>query len=252
MDLFITRRGGGGGGGGLNFQVVGGTTRPANPAENTIWVNTGTEITGWSFSQTEPAEPIANMVWFFVSHSQAAVNAITENEIMLYPSKAYQYNEGTWVSTPAFTYKDGSWHNWAKYIYYRGDSCVDVSGGWDATPTSCLTSFADRAYVNMANSYQDHYVYTGKAIDFSDANVLTLVVDVETTYTINFRITSSSYNGAQVLTHSISTAGMQTIELDVSGIDGSYYISFFAHLYNANTSNLGSFVRFNLYELYLT
>lgn len=41
----------------LNFKVVGGTTQPESPKENTIWVNTGTEISGWVFSPEEPAEP---------------------------------------------------------------------------------------------------------------------------------------------------------------------------------------------------
>ena len=36
-----------GGGGGLNLKVVGGTTQPTNPRENTIWVNTTTAITGY-------------------------------------------------------------------------------------------------------------------------------------------------------------------------------------------------------------
>lgn len=48
----ITRRGGGAA---LNFKVVGGTTEPLNPAENTIWVNTDTEITAWAFSADDPS-----------------------------------------------------------------------------------------------------------------------------------------------------------------------------------------------------
>ena len=43
-----------GGGENLNFKVVGGTTEPSNPKENTIWVNTDTAITSWDFSATEP------------------------------------------------------------------------------------------------------------------------------------------------------------------------------------------------------
>ena len=45
------KHGGAGGGGfvGLNFEIVGGTTQPSNPKENTIWVNTDQEITNWLF-----------------------------------------------------------------------------------------------------------------------------------------------------------------------------------------------------------
>ena len=42
------------GGAGLNFKVVGGTVAPANPKENTIWVNTPNRIAGWIFSNTDP------------------------------------------------------------------------------------------------------------------------------------------------------------------------------------------------------
>lgn len=43
-----------GGGGGLNFRVIGGTTAPAKPKENDIWVNTDVKITEWVFSGEEP------------------------------------------------------------------------------------------------------------------------------------------------------------------------------------------------------
>lgn len=62
MDLFITRRGGGSGGG-LNFTVVGGTIRPANPAENTIWVNTEQEITGWTVSSKDPKSAVTGELY---------------------------------------------------------------------------------------------------------------------------------------------------------------------------------------------
>lgn len=45
---------GSGGSNPLNFKVVGGTSAPSNPRENTIWLNTDTEITSWDFSATQP------------------------------------------------------------------------------------------------------------------------------------------------------------------------------------------------------
>lgn len=43
------------GGAALNFKVVGGVTAPLNPAENTVWVNTADEITGWVFAGKDPS-----------------------------------------------------------------------------------------------------------------------------------------------------------------------------------------------------
>lgn len=45
---------GNGGGSGLNFRVIGGTSTPASPRENDIWVNTDTAVTGWHFGTDEP------------------------------------------------------------------------------------------------------------------------------------------------------------------------------------------------------
>lgn len=43
-----------GGGAGLKLKVVGGTAVPANPRENTVWVNTDSEISCYAFSATKP------------------------------------------------------------------------------------------------------------------------------------------------------------------------------------------------------
>lgn len=43
-----------GGGAALNFKVVGGTSAPTSPAENTIWINTDTEVSGYVFSNKDP------------------------------------------------------------------------------------------------------------------------------------------------------------------------------------------------------
>ena len=52
--IFNMSGGGAGGGTSLNFKVVGGTSAPENPKENTIWVDTDTEITSYLFSAVSP------------------------------------------------------------------------------------------------------------------------------------------------------------------------------------------------------
>lgn len=45
---------GGGGGAALNFDVVGGTSAPASPRENMIWINTSVKIPKWVFAAVDP------------------------------------------------------------------------------------------------------------------------------------------------------------------------------------------------------
>ena len=70
---------GGGGGSPLNLHVVGGASQPLSPKENTIWVNTGTAITGWVISPVQPAGT-NGMVWIQTGESSnAAFNALKKN-----------------------------------------------------------------------------------------------------------------------------------------------------------------------------
>ena len=126
---------GGGGVGGLNFQVIGGTTAPNNPKENTIWVNTSTKITGWVFSATQPTRA-TGMVWISVgASSPVAFNALKKNNITVYPLSAKQYVSGAWLDKTAKTYQNGAWVDWMPEgaLFYHGDQIVDVTGGWQFT-----------------------------------------------------------------------------------------------------------------------
>lgn len=109
----------------LNFNVVGGATQPTNPAENTIWVNTDTEITGWIFSATQPATATEGMVWISVgASSPAAFNALNTNGVMVYPISAKQYLSGEWVSKTAKSYQNGEWVDWITYLFKEGDGAL--------------------------------------------------------------------------------------------------------------------------------
>lgn len=120
-----------GGGGGLNFRVIGGTSAPSSPKENTIWVNTATTITGWTFSATQPEKPAAGMVWISTGTSSTAeFNALKKNGIMVYPVSVKQYVGGVWAGKTAMTYQNGSWVEWTTYMYNMGDTCDHLTGGW--------------------------------------------------------------------------------------------------------------------------
>lgn len=118
----------GGGGGGLNFKVVGGTSTPTAPAENTIWVNTAVSITSWAFSATAPTSPAAGMVWFAIgSSSSVAFNATKKNGIWVYPAGCQQYVSGTWVTKTAKTYQSGAWKDWMYWLYNTGVKKVEFT-----------------------------------------------------------------------------------------------------------------------------
>lgn len=85
------------GGNPLNFRVTWGTSPPGNPRENTIWVNTGTPISSWSFRVDVPENPVEGMVHFTTAARAAAgFDALKKNEVYVYPTGCTQYIGGAW------------------------------------------------------------------------------------------------------------------------------------------------------------
>ena len=116
---------GAGGASALNFSVVGGTSQPGNPKENTIWVNTNTAITSWAFSATEPEIPTEGMVWFATGTSSTVeFNALKKNGIQVYPISAKQYISGAWTNVDAFLYTGSEWVRFSFAIVWIYDNGV--------------------------------------------------------------------------------------------------------------------------------
>ena len=107
---------GGGGGVGLNFKIVG-NPQPAEAKENTIWIDTDEEITGWHFGTIEPENPTPGMVWIYTgTTSSAKFNAVKKNSIMVYPLSAKQLIGGAWESVTSQSSHDGQWVDWMMYL----------------------------------------------------------------------------------------------------------------------------------------
>lgn len=118
---------GGGGDGSLNFKVVGGTSAPAAPAENTIWVNTAADITGWAFAPAAPSSPKEGTVWLKTGlNSPVGFNAIKKNGLWVYPTACQQYVSGAWVAKTAKTYQSGAWVEWLYWLYDTGAKKVEL------------------------------------------------------------------------------------------------------------------------------
>ena len=101
-------------GGGINFKVIGGTTQPTNPKENTIWVNTDTYIYTYSMINTLPTwEAGEGAVCFTFGAANAGINGqinlLNNNEISIKIGSCYQYIGGQWVKKEVKIYSDGEW-----------------------------------------------------------------------------------------------------------------------------------------------
>lgn len=219
----------GGGGDGLNFKVVGGTTQPINPTENTIWVNTDATITSYVLSPTIPTNPTAGMVWITTSGSgSVSFNAVEKNGITLYPSNAKQYINGAWTAVVAKIYQDGVWVAWDTYLFSNGNIFSEFTGGW--TETNALRVepvYGETIYVYADNAYT--HIHTVNNLDLSEYKTLTAV------FTATNRSAASllaigvvATAGSDTYSASWSNGGntsydqKTTITVDISGVNSGF------------------------------
>lgn len=105
-----------GGGGGLNLKVVGGTTQPTNPRENTIWINTTTAITGYVLSPTQPQTGTEGLVWLKTADTGVEINVGRKNAVLLHLASCKIYTRSKWDYVEAHVYKDTIWVQFASKL----------------------------------------------------------------------------------------------------------------------------------------
>lgn len=233
--------GGGSAAASLNFKVVGGAYSPSAPAENTIWVKTAEEITGWVIS---PVEPVAGegKVWITVGTASAGgFNALKKNVLMVYPIGAKQYVDGAWVNKAAEIYQNGAWKSFsteALYLYQPGDQdsfvtqAISETGAAQAVvPT---VTYGSESVVILpeksttSTGYRGGVVRTAEKIDLSGYSTLTLEGTIEGigngTGKLSIWSEMGSSQGENRVKYAALANGSAPITIDVSDLDGSYYI----------------------------
>lgn len=226
-DCFITRRGGGGSGG-LNFEVVGGTTQPTNPKENTIWMNTDTDITEWVFSSAQPTGS-DGMVWLGIGKASAtSFNALKKNTLMVYPLFAQQYVGGAWEDMGAQIFQNSSWQTlWGGTLFADGNQYESITGGWykyTGTGFDGSTAIIQDTITTTSPSGGSGGVGTRKKIDLTNFN------------TIRCEVTALNNNGAFLISgvntgylgeHIVAFSefiSVGTKTMDISNLSGEYYV----------------------------
>ena len=243
---------GNGGGAALNFKVVGGTTQPASPKENTIWVNTETAVTGWYISLTAPASPAEGMVWIEEGiQSDTSLNALKKNAAMIFPICAQQYISGAWVDKTTKIYQNGAWISFTDWRWLIKDGIrqydvVAIGKPEDssyASQTLTMTQQDGRIKIACSGSGTG-MVYAGP-VNLDGINTVT----IEGTFSVGsyadwYYMRAWTKIGAYTLDGSAAAVKLTSkgATLDVSKLSGNHYLGF------TTRGNLTQYVT----DLYLT
>ena len=214
----------------LNFKVVGGTSRPSAPGENTIWVN-GEGITSWVLSPVEP-EAAEGLAWVAVGGaSEYAFNALKKNALMVFPISAKVYTGGAWENAEAEIYQNGKWNSfsvtWDGYYFKDGDQYESVTGGWTTEGwNNQATASADNGilYVESPHAQYAARIGTAKPVDLTGVDKIWLNSPSgqgSSAYSGYLLVCTDKEDYTDVKQAQITTG---TVSVDVSGLSGPHYL----------------------------
>lgn len=225
----------------LNFKIVGGTTQPANPIENMIWVNTNQPITDWTFKSYEPQQKQEGLIWIETSNiSNIEFNVLKKNNIDVYPLFIKQYINNTWEQKEAKIYQNEWLTWWTGSIYDQGNENINITGGFEHNGNGTCNKGSNYITISYSGTGKSH-LHTKNKINFSVFNNLYINVT-------GLSLPSGNPNSAAGLwIDDDTTEDNGSIEslnfthtglhvLDISNITGSYYLTLRAFSYSSSSS----------------
>ena len=225
----IGRTNTGGGGGGLNFKVVGGTVQPSNPKENTIWVDTDTDISGWVFSAMQPV-PKEGLVWVRTGDvSPVRFNAVRKNTVMVYAYSVTQYVGGEWAKKSAYI-----WNR--EWVLITGNLTIYDSGTAYVPLSLDNAVYKDNEIAITLPKNGNASIYTKDAIDITNYKKVSVTYSglsggsSGTNSRIKLYVTDKIGNTTATTVETNESSG--TIVMDVTSLAGPHII----RVYARNTS----------------
>lgn len=224
---------------GLNFEIIGGTTQPSYPENNTIWINTSTPVTGWQFGIEQPSGE-SGKVWICVGeHNICKFNALLENCIYIYPVFAKQYVNGTWVSVESLIYQSGEWKDWVseKCIFNASQLNTSTASGMFTRPFSDQPRASEESGLIRLTNSGSHRVPFFIKDSYDLTNVSRIVIrgysnysDATVGISLNTNYQSGTYNPNYAVSKSFTSYGdfvdEKSVVLEVDDYAGNYYIAF--------------------------
>lgn len=132
----IGRTNAGNDGGGILLKVVGGTTQPVNPRENTVWVNTDAENPPYIVSYSAPITPKEGLVWICIGQHKHNISVpMHRGSIPL--MHAQIYTNGAWKYCTMHVFQGEEWleafTDWCQIASEGGIQTIRDSGTGEAS-----------------------------------------------------------------------------------------------------------------------
>lgn len=173
--MIINAIGGGGNSGGLNLDVISSTTRPTDPTENTIWINTDIELGRVLLQPMTPTEVAEGDVWIntainyrsvgqSVIVTQFNIPVMEDPYLTICVNTVLQYNGSEWIRPDVEVFIGGEWRPKALYLFDHGTYSSLGNFGLFANYSSTKVYYQPSGYYDeetciRVDSYNNIYLY---------------------------------------------------------------------------------------------
>lgn len=237
----ILHMGGGGTEGKTVLTAANGTTQPASPKPNTLWLNTTATlgrlaVQAYAPATIDGAALAAGDVWVHTT-ARGAV-AITHNGIAYIVHSASVYTGSAWAYVAARYYDGTAWATLGLHLLHNGDYCASVTGGWNLYYTGGYSSVVLTAngleYSNGAMAANwgaqtaaavdltqyGYLLYIGYHNSYIDAAAYPTLVGAGNT---QMALANSATNIYSALA-TINTIGAYAVAIDIAALNGTYKV----------------------------
>lgn len=254
----------GGGIDNLRLRVFGGGSRPTNPRENDIWIETSGSLrkiryvltpngyTGEAYDNTWGGDAVIYYGTTVDKNSMMILRADPKKQVYDKPGYTYSKENRIWImptkcvfdpnfSKPlnAYYYKNGSWHQfstavpeWDGTLFYNGNQYTKYTGGWTAVGggakvgTNLTLDTSGFAGIRSTSKVD---VTKFNRLRFKCASKFSVLGDDHSGFGlksdgIGWNNCDDNYAAALW-----NLSGKTEGSLDISKISGSYYVTFFVY-----------------------
>jgi hypothetical protein len=207
---------------------------PASDKQGAIAVITSAAIGAAFASADAPASPSGGDVWVWLGGTSLAPAALND-KITLHPRAVYQRISGAWTLRTAYVYTGGAWVEITLSLYDNGSfllaaDCELILGDTLTKQSNAiyLIDGAGRGEVSYARAF-----FTN-AVDLTNVSTVKVVADWSTSGTSAskfFRLEIGTGKPGTVVAYATVAANgtNMTVSVDVSALNGSYYVGVFGY-----------------------
>lgn len=240
--------GNGGSSGDIKLTVFNGTTAPANPQDNYVWIKTTASlddllVCGKTWSPSNRAGRIWLQYEDVASTSYQWLLKKAANVFVSIPLCGCAIANGTtWTKLDAYLYYSGEWHQFSstQYTIFNAGDAADYSGGWKAyayksqssgsTPKAPTFSIGSTFNIDLYGQYTYNMgtVFSEAAIDLTKYS--TLEIEIASTQTggedggFSCGVCAAKQNNWTPVA-TATNVGAGTHSIDISSLSGNYYLS---------------------------